>query len=163
MMVLFDFSNTARSGLWYPVNDVIMGGVSAGNLRIERGIARFSGTVSHRNNGGFASVRSKLISVDLSEYDGITITACGDLKTYKVNLRIDDSFDGIVYQARVQPDSGQWNDYRLPFSSFIPTFRGKFVAHADPLHTSSIATIGLMISDKQFGVFCLEIRTIKAF
>ncbi len=162
-MILFDFSDASRSGIWYPVNDVIMGGASDGSLRIESGIARFWGTVSPRNNGGFASVRSKPINVDFSGYDGITINARGDLKTYKVNLRTDDSFDGIVYQARVQPGSGQWNDYRLPFSSFIPTFRGKIQAQAEPLHTSCIATIGLMLSDKQFGDFCLEIRNIKAF
>jgi hypothetical protein len=50
----------------------------------------------------------------------------------------------------------------LPFSEFVPTFRGRTVPGAPPLDLSRVVTVGLMISDKQAGPFRLEIAWIKA-
>ena len=43
---------------WRSINDGVMGGLSSGGMRLEDGIAVFSGTLSLENNGGFSSVRS---------------------------------------------------------------------------------------------------------
>jgi len=163
MRTLIDFSAKNQKILWYPINDVIMGGRSESNLQVEEGIARFTGNVSLQNNGGFASVRSGTINLNLSDFTGISLTARGDGKIYKCNLRTDTAFDGILYQASFQPQADKWNKYDLPFTSFIATFRGRVPDPAPPLDTSRIISIGLMISEKQAGPFSLEIREISAY
>jgi NADH dehydrogenase [ubiquinone] 1 alpha subcomplex assembly factor 1 len=160
---LIDFSAKYENTSWYPINDVIMGGRSESNLQVKEGIARFIGNVSLLNNGGFASVRSEIINLNLSEFAGISITARGDGKVYKCNLRTDTAFDGILYQTPFQPKADEWNRYDLPFTSFFATFRGRELDSAPPLDTSRIISIGLMISEKQAGPFSLEIREISAY
>ena len=47
------------SGEWRIINDVVMGGVSKSSMKLgSDGSAKFSGTLSPDNNGGFASVRA---------------------------------------------------------------------------------------------------------
>ncbi len=84
----------------------------------------------------------------------------GDGKGYKLNLRTDNSFDGINYQARFDPPSGIWTTCRLASADFLPTWRGKPVPDAPPLDTSRVRQIGLMIADRQEGTFELAIRSI---
>ena len=56
--IVFDFSTASHAAGWQIVNDEVMGGVSAGEFRLAKGVAVFSGHISLENNGGFASVRS---------------------------------------------------------------------------------------------------------
>lgn len=160
---LIDFSAKNEKILWHPINDVIMGGRSESFLEVKKGVARFSGNVSLENSGGFASVRSETINLNLSAFNGISITGRGDGKVYKCNLRTDTEFDGILYQASFQPETDEWNSYDLPFASFVAGFRGRVLDSAPPLNTSRIISIGLMISEKQAGPFTLEIRKICAY
>mgnify|MGYP001794145454 CR=1 FL=1 len=55
---LFDFKKDSSLAGWSIVDDVVMGGRSAGHFKINReGHGEFYGTVSLENNGGFSSVR----------------------------------------------------------------------------------------------------------
>ncbi len=160
---LIDFTGKNDKISWYPINDVIMGGRSESNLQVKEGVARFTGNVSLQNNGGFASVRSESINLNLREFAGISLTARGDGKIYKCNVRTDTAFDGVLYQASFRPQADKWHKYDLPFTSFIATFRGRELDPAPPLDTSRVISIGLMISEKQAGPFSLEIREISAY
>lgn len=162
-MILVLFSDQVNRFSWIPVNDVVMGGYSESELKIEAGLARFTGTVSLENNGGFASVRSELLDLDLQNYSGIVIGARGDGKQYKFTIRTSGSFDGIAYQAKFNTQDGIWLDYTLPFSSFIPTFRGKILKSAEPLNTAKISSFGFMISEKQSGPFSLSIHSVSTY
>ena len=53
-------------------------------------------------------------------------------------------------------------EIRIPFTDFVPTFRGRRVQDHKPLATVSIRTFGLMISEKQVGEFSLEVAFIAA-
>jgi monofunctional biosynthetic peptidoglycan transglycosylase len=161
---LYDFTDPEAAAGWVAVHDVVMGGLSSGGLEAtEAGSMLFEGVVSLENNGGFASIRSKPGSHDLSAYDGIVIRFRGDGKRYKLNLKSDSSFDGVMYRVPFETVDGEWQELRFPFAEFRATFRGRFVPDAPPLDPARITTFGLLISDKQEGPFRMEISGIGAY
>jgi NADH dehydrogenase [ubiquinone] 1 alpha subcomplex assembly factor 1 len=149
---------------WQPINDGVMGGLSQSRLvRISDGTGAFEGTVSLANNGGFASIRAHIDTTDLSSYDGLAVRFRGDGKRYRIRLRTDQRFDGIAYQAQFESSAGKWETVEIPFSSFVPTFRGHTPVNAPPLNTAVICQLGFMIADKQEGPFRIEIAWVRAF
>lgn len=147
--------------MWNPINDGVMGGVSSSQLRHDpAGHAVFTGRVSFDNNGGFASVRCQPGDLGRKDVTAYLLEVYGDGKRYKLNLRTDNSFDGINYQARFDPPPGVWSTCRLASADFLPTWRGKPVPDAPPLDSSRVRQIGLMIADRQEGTFDLAIRAI---
>jgi monofunctional biosynthetic peptidoglycan transglycosylase len=160
--LVVDFARTQPSS-WRAVNDGVMGGLSQSRLRgTDAGTAVFMGVVSLENNGGFASVRTLLGEVDLSEYDGLAVRVLGDGKRYRLRLRTVDRFDGIAYQATFDTAEDVWQVVEIPFTSFLPTYRGQTPRDAPPLDISKIRQIGFMIADKQDGRFRLEIAWVRA-
>jgi hypothetical protein len=160
--LVVDFAR-AQPSSWRAVNDGVMGGLSQSQLRgNDAGTAVFTGVVSLENNGGFASVRTLLEEVDLSECDGLAVRVRGDGKRYRLRLRNVDRFDGIAYQATFDTASDVWQVVEIPFASFLPTYRGHMPRDAPPLDISKIRQIGFMIADKQEGGFRLEIAWVRA-
>lgn len=160
-MTLLQFDDPADVALWRPVDDVVMGGVSSSSFaRAEPGIASFSGSVSLENSGGFASVRTPPRDWDTAGATAFVLRVRGDGKTYKFTLRTSDGFDGLQYQARFSPPSGEWTDVRLGVEDFVATFRGRKVPFAPSLDPAKIRALGLMISDKQAGPFELLVDSI---
>ena len=62
---------------WYVVNDNVMGGRSDGDFRIEEGELHFAGR-TNTDGGGFSSIRTDAVELDLAEYDGIRLRVKGD-------------------------------------------------------------------------------------
>ena len=87
---------------------------------------------------------------------------CGDGRRYKLNLRTDNSFDGVNYQVQFHPSAGIWTTCRPASADFLPSWRGKPVPDAPALDTSRVRQIGLMIADRQEGPFVLAVRSIAA-
>jgi len=138
-----------------------MGGRSRSCLRHDRaGHAVFEGEVSLQQGGGFASVRSAALPLGVPFAGACLVECLGDGKRYKVNLRTDDAFDGVNYQAVLDPPAGIWSVLRVPMTAFVPTFRGRRVADAAPLDPAKLRQIGLMIADRQSGRFALAVRSI---
>ena len=160
---LFRFESAVSVADWSAVDDGVMGGVSLSSLRYDpAGHAVFEGTVSLENNGGFASVRSHPLELGEPGAAHYLLEVRGDGKRYKLNLRTDDTFDGINYQAAFEAPPGIWTLLRLPVSAFRPTFRGRSVPGAPPLDPARVRQIGLMIADRQAGAFALAVRSIQA-
>ena len=90
------------------------------------------------------------------------LTTWGDGHTYKLNLRTESGFDGVNYQAAFTPAMGVWSRTILPLASFEPSFRGRIVKEAPPLHAEMVRQVGLMISDKQAGGFRPMAKSIQA-
>lgn len=158
---LFDFSDPLAAALWHPIDDTVMGGVSASQLRHDAtGHAVFTGHVSLENNGGFASVRSQPGALGRQGVVAYLLQVRGDGKRYKLNLRTDDGFDGINYQARLDSPAGIWTRCRIAVADFVPTWRGRSVPDAAPLDASRVRQVGLMIADRQQGRFDLAIESI---
>jgi hypothetical protein len=97
---LFDFQTAESTADWSAVDDAVMGGISSSRLRHDPdGHAVFEGVVSLDNNGGFASVRSRPGELRAPGAASYVLEVRGDGKRYKLNLRTDDAFDGVSYQA----------------------------------------------------------------
>lgn len=159
--ILFSFALGADAAAWRPIDDGVMGGLSRSEATgTGRGTLLFSGTVSLENNGGFASVRSTPRRFDLAGTRGVAVRVKGDGKAYKLNVKTDEGFDGVQYQARFEPDRGEWRTVEIPWDAFEPRFRGRPVPGAQPLDPARIAQVGLMIADRQAGPFALEVEWI---
>ncbi len=160
--ILFDFAATTNSPAWQIVNDDVMGGVSTSRFQILTHGAVFSGVVSLANNGGFASVRSQLVRADLIGCDGFLLRFRGDGRRYKFTVRTEAGFDTPLYQLAFTTKRGEWEEHRLAFKDFVPTFRGRILTDVPPLNPAKVTAIGFLIADQQTGAFRLEINRIKA-
>ena len=160
---LFDFQAPNNSPAWQIVNDDVMGGVSTSSFHIlTNGGAVFSGMVSLENNGGFASVRSSPARHDLTGSRCFVIRLRGDGRRYKFTARTETGFDAPLYQCAFETKRGEWEEHRLAFKDFVPTFRGRILTGVPPLNPAKVASVGLLIADKQDGAFRLEMSWIKA-
>lgn len=160
---LFDFSAATNSPAWEVVNDDVMGGVSTSQFQVlTNGCAVFSGTVRLENNGGFASVRSAPVREDLTGLTAFVLRVRGDGRRYKFSVRTGSGFDTPLYQCSFTTKPGEWEEHRLAFSDFVPTFRGRVLTDVPPLNPAKVSSVGFLISDQQAGAFRLEINWIKA-
>jgi len=161
-MLLIDFSEPDAIGAWEAMTDQVMGGLSRCALTHAEGTtARFSGELSLKNRGGFASVRWSPGHFDLQDAAGLKLRCRGDGQVYKISLRLEKSLDGIAWQARFETVVESWDEIELHFDDFHPTWRGHPVPHAPLFDPSRIASIGLLIGDRQEGPFCLDITWIR--
>jgi hypothetical protein len=162
--ILYDFTDAQAVADWVAIHDVVMGGVSSGGIEsTETGSMLFGGIVSLENNGGFASIRSLPKNRDLGAYEGIVVRLRGDGKSYKLNLKTDSTFDGILYRVSFDTIEDEWQTLRFPFAEFRASFRGRAVPDAPELDSARIVSVGLLISDKQEGPFRLELDRIGAY
>lgn len=115
------------------------------------------------NGGGFASVRHPNLPLGGQNVQGYRLTVRSDGKRYKFNLRTDEAFDAVQYQADFVVASGTWCEVELPVSAFEPRFRGQTLAGLPPLDPDLTRQVGFMIADRQAGEFRLEIRSIRCF
>jgi hypothetical protein len=159
---LFDFSEAATARRWHPLNDRVMGGVSLGALEATTEGVRFFGEVSFERNGGFASVRAPIEPIDLSAAEGLELVVRGDGKRYKVNFHSQTDPSSMLHRASFETLDAEWETVRVRFDQFVPTVRGRAV-RVQSAGRAAIDSFGLMISDRQEGPFCLELKSIEAF
>ncbi len=161
--LLFDFQTPTNSPEWQVVNDDVMGGVSTSQFQLlTNSGAVFSGVVSLENNGGFASVRSSPVQEKLNGSDAFVFRVRGDGRRYKSTVRTETGFNAPNYQAEFTTKRGEWEEHRLSFKDFVPTFRGRVLTDLPPLNPAKVASVGFLISDQQEGAFKLEVSWIKA-
>ena len=161
---LFDFQAATNPPAWEVVNDDVMGGVSTSQFQVlTNGCAVFSGTVRLENNGGFASVRSQPVRADLTGCDSFLLRVRGDGWRYKFSVRTEAGLDTPLYQLAFTTKRGEWEEHRLPFKDFVPTFRGRILTDVPSLNPAKITSAGFLIADKQAGAFRLEISVIRAW
>jgi hypothetical protein len=163
VVTLLDLAEPGTAALFAPVDDVVMGGRSASRLVAGEGHATFQGLLSLEGGGGFASVRSRPLALDLSGLEGLALLARGDGRRYKLNLRPDTAVDGVTWQAPFDPPPGRWATLALPFSAFRPTWRGRAVPGAGPLDRRRVETVGFLVSDRQAGPFRLELARLAGW
>lgn len=162
--VVFDFGGPEAHVGWQTINDAVMGGVSRSSAgRGDGGAFVFAGTVSLENQGGFASVSSPVVDVDLAGSHGVAVRVRGDGKTYKLSAATDRAFGGIMYQAPFATLAGKWTEVRIPFGDFTPTYHGRVLTDRPPLDGEAVRSFGFLLSDRQEGPFRLEVEWIKCY
>ncbi len=163
LFLVSDFSPEGFDPGWFVVNDNVMGGRSEGGFEISSGKLRFSGRTNTRG-GGFSSIRSRPLDLDLSAYAGLRVRVRGDGRRYTWRLTTDARFEGreVAYWADFETADDVWQDVDILFSEFVPRFRGAKLIGPD-LDPRRISGMGLMIYDKLDGSFDLQIESIRAF
>ena len=89
-LMLTDFTSASSDLGWYVVNDNVMGGRSEGRFELRQG-EQAQGELSftgrtNTNGGGFSSIRTKTLQLDLSTFDGIRLRVNGDGRRYTWRL-----------------------------------------------------------------------------
>ena len=158
-VTLFDFSDPAAVDNWQSIDDRVMGGVSRSQLRAAQDHAVFEGHVSAENHGGFASTRATLPRTVPADVEYLWLELRGVNRMIYVNLRTDSRFDGLSYRAGLRPGTA-WARHNVRFVEFEPVFRGRSVPDAPPLSPAGICQVGLMVADRQWGDFAVEIRAL---
>lgn len=160
---LMDFSDPSVADQWISINDNVMGGVSKGGFRItDDATLEFSGDISLENQGGFASIRTRPVDLQLDRYDAMAIRIKGDGRTYYLNLRTASTRAAGSYRAAFRSKENLWQEVRIPLKRFYYSAFGRRIPGAKPLRASEIRSVGFTLADKQAGPFRLEIDWIAA-
>jgi len=162
-LLLTDFTSTTPDLGWYVVNDNVMGGRSDGDFKLEQGKLGFTGR-TNTTGGGFSSIRTESLQLDLSKHAGIELKIRGDGRRYTWRLTTDARWRGrpVGYWADFETRDGEWVTVNIPFDSFVPQYRG-YQLEGPELDPAQITGMGLMIYDNQDGPFELKLASVSAY
>ena len=162
-LLVTDFTPDSPDLGWYVVNDNVMGGRSEGGFDEQSGVLVFAGS-TNTNGGGFSSIRTHPMRLDLSTHAGIQLRVMGDGRRYTWRLTTAARWRGrpVSYWADFDTTDGEWTTVNIPFSNFVPRFRG-YPLDGPELDTKLITGMGLMIYDKQDGPFRLHLASVHAY
>ncbi|MDG1728814.1 MAG: CIA30 family protein [Algibacter sp.] len=157
-MTLFDFDSKSDISNWKIVDDVVMGGRSKGNFKInDAGNGFFFGDVSLENNGGFSMVQYRFDTKKTDPYSKVCIKLKGDGKTYQFRIKENDS---DYYSYVVSFDTSKdWETIEIPFKNMYPAFRGRKLDTPN-FSGKQMEMIAFLIGNKNAEVFNLEIENI---
>ena len=150
---------------WRVVDDGVMGGLSKGKIEIsDDGILNFNGKLSLENNGGFSSLRSGDLKLDLSGAEGLRARVKGDGRTYQMRFRTDARFRGmeISFKSDFKTKKDEWIEIKVPFNKFSGSFRGMSLKK-ETFNPGKIRRIGLLLGDKKAGPFELQVDWIRTY
>lgn len=160
----FDPEETGNLG-WSVVDDGVMGGLSKGSLAVtDDGVLRFSGNLSLENNGGFSSLRTGGVKLDLSAASGLVARVKGDGRTYQMRLGTDARFRDmeVSFMAEFPTVKDKWTEVRIPFDKFQGSFRGMKLEN-EKFDPAKIRRLGLLLGDNQAGPFELQVDWIRTY
>ena len=148
---------------WYVQNDNVMGGKSEGGFNISSGQLIFSGN-TNTDGGGFSSIRSKPLNLDLSAYDGIRVKVEADGRRYTWGVQTDARWRGrrVGYWADFDTTAGETEVIDIPFANFFPQYRG-FKLDGPELNIRQISEFALYQYDKTDGPFELRLISVQAY
>jgi hypothetical protein len=156
---LFDFTKSSNIDDWQIVDDVVMGGRSNGNFKLNKeGYGKFSGQVSLENNGGFSSLRYTFDTKDVSSFSKIKLRLKGDGKTYQFRVKTTtEDYASYIYEFKTTTD---WMTVDIPFEAMYPTFRGRRLQRSN-FQGTQMEQIAFLIGNKKEQSFELLIDTIE--
>ena len=148
---------------WYVQNDNVMGGKSEGGFNISSGQLIFSGN-TNTDGGGFSSIRSKPLNLDLSAYDGIRVKVEADGRRYTWGMQTNALWRGrrVGYWADFDTTAGETEVIDIPFADFFPQYRG-FKLDGPELNIRQISEFALYQYDKTDGPFELRLISVQAY
>jgi hypothetical protein len=161
--MLTDFTPATPDFGWYVQNDNVMGGRSEGDFEQTPGELIFAGSTNTRG-GGFSSIRTRPVQLDLSKHDGIALRLKADGRRYTWQLQTDARWRGrrVSYWADFETPNGEWSTVNIPFTRFFPQFRG-YKLDGPELDPAQITEMGLYIYDKKDGPFELRLTSIDSY
>ena len=161
--MLSDFTPATADFGWYVQNDNVMGGRSEGGFEQTPGELLFAGSTNTRG-GGFSSIRTRPLQLDLSNADGIQLHLKGDGRRYTWELQTDARWRGrrVSYWADFDTPAGEWSTVNIPYTRFSPQYRG-YQLDGPELDPAQITAMALYIYDKKDGPFELRLSSIDSY
>ena len=158
-LMIFDFTKDARMQNWNVVDDRVMGGVSAGEMSLSaEGHGLFQGHVSLDNNGGFSSIRYDASKTNLQGFSKFVLALQGDGKAYQFRVKTKGSqYYSYIFSFTT---TSKWQTIEIPFSSMVPSFRGRSV-DVPNFPGEFLEEIGFLIGNKKEEDFKLAIDCIS--
>jgi len=155
---IFNFSSRGSTDQWQILNDGVMGGLSQSSIELTKdGYGLFSGHVSTKNNGGFASVRLPSNVRIESDQQEIILRIKGDGKTYQCRLKGNENQrESYVHEFDT---NGEWQTLKLKISDFYPQYRGRKLDRPN-FNFDQLALFGFLITSKKETDFELLIDRI---
>ena len=150
-------NNVAPELRWQVVNDTVMGGRSSSQLKRLGEALHFSGRLN-TNGGGFASLRSDRMNLDLAAATSVRLTVKGDGRTYSIRLYA--AGQRVSYQHAFRTVADAWQTVELKIPDFYASWRGRRM-NQGPLAAADIAGIGLILADGTDGAFEIEVSSIE--
>jgi hypothetical protein len=161
--MLYSFPEQGK-GNWSVQDDVVMGGRSDSQLEFtDDKHAKFSGTVSLENNGGFCSMRH--ISDENEPYRiekgrvAFVLLVKGDGKDYNFRVKTPNVRYSYTYTFSTQ-DNGKWERISIPFGSMEASFRGRKIAVPN-YAAEDIVEMRFLIGNKKNESFEILIESIE--
>ena len=156
--LIFKFSDTVELLQWRVVDDRVMGGISQGNIALNKaGDGIYSGNVSTENNGGFSSLRHQFKREDVSDYNHVSLRVKGDGKSYQFRIKsVKDQRYSYVSSFNT---TGNWETIVIPLKDFIPQYRGRVLDKVN-YPGETMEEIAFLIGNKTNETFQLEIKSI---
>jgi hypothetical protein len=150
---------------WVAVNDIVMGGVSIGDVYYEDNLMIFEGFVSTDSNGGFTSVRGPQSTLDLSDYDRVLIRLRSEGQPFSMVLAHKMFWFEDQFKYDIVDVDADWQTLEIPLDTFenysfnngYPTATGTMMT---PTDRESILHVEFMSKLFDDGDFRLEIDFI---
>ena len=157
-IVLFDFNTQRDLSNWRTIDDVVMGGRSNGNFKLNAaGHGVFSGEVSLENNGGFSSLRYRFPKKIIKGHTKVVLTIKGDGKNYQFRTKSNGS-DRHSYVAKFTT-TGKWQTVEITLADMYPAFRG-YQLDIPNYPAETLEEIAFLIGNKKAENFELVINSI---
>ena len=134
---------------WQVVNDTVMGGQSSSRYERKGSGLRFSGFLN-TNGGGFASLRSERLNVDLAPATLIRLRVKGDGRRYSIRLYAEG--ERVSYQHAFATTADEWRVLELNIRDFCASWRGRRFDRP-PVEARDIVGVGLILADGLDGPF----------
>lgn len=158
-MSIFQFNAESNIDNWRILDDVVMGGRSNGEFKInDEGFGEYSGNVSLENNGGFSSLRYYFDTVDSQDYNTFKLKIKGDGKTYQFRVK-DRRYNRYSYIYKFET-SGEWQTIEIPFNAMYASFRG-YRLDIPSFKGDQMEEIAFLIGNKKAESFKLIIDSIS--
>jgi len=146
---------------WRVVNDGVMGGLSQGKATATEEGVRFKGSISLKNNGGFASFRAPYAERDLSAYSQIRMKVRGKGISFAFTLETAQQFYLPNFKHPIEVSGEDWQEIILPLKDFKAYQLGRPLGYGlEKSDLEEIIRIGIISDEKREGPFEIELASI---
>lgn len=158
-MTIFNFNLNSDISNWKIIDDVVMGGRSNGNFKLNsEGHGEYTGKVSLENNGGFSSVHHYFQAINSRAYSKFILKIKGDGKTYQ--FRVKDRQEHRYSYIFKFDTTEEWQTIEIPFSEMHASFRGNRL-NIPNFEGNQMEEIAFLIGNKEAQTFKLLIDSIS--
>ena len=159
-----DFETEKDGRNWRIINDGAMGGISIGQAGLDDNSMLFVGQLSFENNGGFASLRSNRMRLDLSEANFIEIKYRLEGIKFAFMFEQYGRFWQPYYSYPLETTDGEWVTKLIPVQSLQETRMSEYTGRTyNKDNTRPFFRMGFISDDKSEDRFELEIDYISIY